>query len=328
MGNRTKGNGCGVCANQKVLKGFNDLATTNPELAKQAFGWDPSSVTSGSTKTRTNQWKCGLGHIWKATVALRSSGSGCPVCAGQRVWAGFNDLATTNPDLAKQAYEWDPTTLMAGSDKVRAWKCELGHIWNVRVADRKAGNNCPIFSGQRVLSGFNDLATTHPFIAQEAHNWNPKTITAGSGLKRKFKCPEGHVYESVVGHRTSNKATGCPSCSQTGFSPNLDGFLYFLKQESWEMYQIGITNVPDDRLNRHKKLGWELLELRGPMDGYLTQQWETAILRMLKTKGADLSNSKIAGKFDGYSEAWSKSTFEVNSIKELMQLTEEFEENV
>jgi hypothetical protein len=65
--------------------------------------------------------------------------------------------------------------------------------------------------------------------------------------------------------------------------------------------------------------------MRGPMDGHLTQQWETAILRMLKAKGADLSNAKIAGKFDGYSEAWSKSTFEVKSIKELMRMTEEFE---
>ena len=47
---------------------------------------------------------------------------------------------------------------------------------------------------------------------------------------------------------------------------------------------------------------------------------------MLKAKGADLSNYKIAGKFDGYSEAWSKSTLKVKSIKELVQLTEEFEE--
>jgi hypothetical protein len=93
------------------------------------------------------------------------------------------------------------------------------------------------------------------------------------------------------------------------------------------MWQIGITNYPKKRLAQHKKLGWELIELRGPMDGHLTQQWETAILRMLKVKGADLSNSKIAGKFDGYSEAWSKSTFEVNSIRELMELTEEFEKN-
>ena len=62
------------------------------------------------------------------------------------------------------------------------------------------------------------------------------------------------------------------------------------------------------------------------MVGQLALDNETAILRMLKAKGADLSNSEIAGKFDGYSEAWSKSTFEVKSIKELMRLTEEFEE--
>jgi hypothetical protein len=328
VGNRTKGNGCGVCANQIVLKGFNDLATTNPELAKQAFGWDPSSVTSGSSKKNANQWKCSLGHTWKATVALRSSGSGCPVCAGQKVWAGFNDLATTHPDIAKQAHGWDPSTVMAGTEKKLSWKCDIGHVWVVRGAERMGGSQCPICSGQRVLIGFNDLATTHPHIAKEAHNWNPQTLTAGSGLKRKFKCIEDHIWETAVGTRTGGNESGCPSCAKTGFDPNSDGYLYFLKQADWEMYQIGITNVPDDRLARHRRLGWEVLELRGPMDGHLTQQWETAILRMLKSKGADLSNSKIAGKFDGYSEAWSKTTFDAKSIKELMRLTEKFEENV
>jgi hypothetical protein len=92
------------------------------------------------------------------------------------------------------------------------------------------------------------------------------------------------------------------------------------------MLQIGITNVPDNRLQSHRSLGWNLIEIRGPMDGLLTQKIELGILIMLKAKGADLSNNKIAGKFDGYSEAWSKSTFPVKTIKELMRLTEEFEE--
>ena len=33
-------------------------------------------------------------------------------------------------------------------------------------------------------------------------------------------------------------------------------------------------------------------------------------------------------KFDGYTEAWSKSTFEVKSIKDLMSLAKEFEKDV
>jgi hypothetical protein len=48
---------------------------------------------------------------------------------------------------------------------------------------------------------------------------------------------------------------------------------------------------------------------------------------MLKANGADLYNAAIAGKVDDYSEAWSRSTFEAKSIKELMRLTEEYEGN-
>jgi hypothetical protein len=49
---------------------------------------------------------------------------------------------------------------------------------------------------------------------------------------------------------------------------------------------------------------------------------------MLRKNGADLSNSSIAGKFDGYSEAWSKSKFEARSLRELMDLTETYEETL
>ena len=328
VGARQSGTNCPVCSGKKVLPGFNDFATLYPEIAVQAHGWDPSTVTAGSTKSNCNTWKCGLGHIWKTTVAKRASGSGCPFCEGQKAWPGFNDLATTHPELATEAYEWDPTLIMAGSDKVFAWKCDAGHIWNGRIAGRKRGGKCPVCSGQKVQIGFNDLQTTHPDIAAEAFEWDPKTLTAGSGLKRKFKCNVGHTWETAVGHRTGANPTGCPSCSETGFSPTKEGFLYLLSHPRWEMFQIGITNTPDDRLGRHKRLGWNVLEVRGPMDGYLTQQWETGILRMLKAQGADLSNEKIAGKFDGYSEAWSKSTFEVESIKQLMELTEEFENEI
>jgi hypothetical protein len=57
------------------------------------------------------------------------------------------------------------------------------------------------------------------------------------------------------------------------------------------------------------------------MKGTLARKWETSILKSLKKKGADLSNERIAGKFDGYSEAWSKSTYPAKSINELMALT-------
>ena len=185
-------------------------------------------------------------------------------------------------------------------------------------------SGCAVCAGKQVEKGFNDLATTHPEISKQALGWDPSELTQGSNKKKEWECSQQHRWLAKVSDRAL-KMSDCPSCSVSGFDPNSPGHLYFLEHPDWEMFQIGITNFPVDRLKSHKRSGWELREVRGPMDGHLTKNWETAILRMLKVKGADLSNSKIAGKFDGYSEAWSKSTFEVKSIKELMRLTEEFE---
>jgi hypothetical protein len=316
--------GCPICDNKKVLPGFNDLATTHPLIAKEADGWDPKTLVAGSN--RKLEWKCSLGHNWLESANKRTSrGDNCPVCSSHKILSGFNDLATTHPQIATEADGWDPRTTFAGSNKKYKWKCPLGHSYQSTPNGRAlAGHNCPICSNQKVLSGFNDLATMHPELAKEAHKWDPKSVVSGTHKKFAWECSNGHLFTQSVVHRAT-RGQGCPTCATSGFDPYSDGYLYFLKHKDWEMYQIGITNSPDDRLNRHKRIGWEVLELRGPLDGQLARELETAILRMLKAKGADLSNAKIAGKFDGYSEAWSKSTFEAKSIKELMRLTEEFE---
>jgi hypothetical protein len=297
-------------------------------LIKEANGWDPKTKSAGSGKTVS--WKCVSGHVWLASPQSRAlHKTNCPYCSGNKVLKGFNDLATTHPIIASQAINWDPSELSFGSHKNVAWECNLGHIYKATINSRSTGKDstgCPYCHGTKILIGFNDLETTHPEISKQAHNWDAKKYSAGSVTKLWWKCPNGHKWVATPNSRTARK-TGCPTCAISGFDPNEKGYLYFLTNPNWQMLQIGITNNPEKRLASHKKLGWDVIENRGPMDGHLTQQWETAILRMLKAKGADLSNSKIAGKFDGYSEAWSKSTFPVKSIKELMRLTEEFEEN-
>jgi hypothetical protein len=320
------GQGCPVCTNKKVLVGFNDFLTTDPELAQEIVDGDPRTFTRGTTKKYI--WVCKMGHRYSTTPLHRISGNGCHFCSGKYVLVGFNDFLTTNPEVAKNLVNADPATFTKGSNKFFEWKCELGHIWKAQTGTiiRSSGFGCPFCSGNKVLVGFNDLSTTHPLVAKNALGWDPTKYSAGSNVKKMWACSEKHKWNAVITSVVQSNQFGCPTCSTGGFDPNADGYLYFLTHSNWEMFQIGITNVPDDRLSRHQRLGWEVLELRGPMDGHLTQQWETAILRMLKSKGADLSNSKIAGKFDGYSEAWSKSTFEVKSIKELMRLTEEFEQ--
>lgn len=88
------GSGCPYCEHRAVLKGYNDLQTLFPDVAKT---WSPKNESSPSEVSPSSNkavlWVCENGHEWKARVADRTEGHGCPYCAGQRVWKGFNDLA-------------------------------------------------------------------------------------------------------------------------------------------------------------------------------------------------------------------------------------------
>ena len=213
-----------------------------------------------------------------------------------------------------------------GSAKKHLWRCELGHEWNTNVKERVRGRDCPYCAGKTVLVGFNDLATTHPELAKELVDSDPLTISMGSAKKHLWRCELGHEWKADAKHRTNDR--GCPSCAQSGFDPNKDGWLYFLSHPDWEMLQIGITNVPDDRLSTHKRLGWEVLELKGPMNGDLARQWETDILRMLRKKNAIVGSTEIAGRFTGYTESWTKNSFPVSSLKELMEIVRSNEDQL
>jgi len=330
---RLRGDGCTVCSGNTLSVGENDLQTTHPQLASQAFEWDPRTVTGGHNLKK--KWKCEKGHIWQAVVNSRSTGVGCPTCAGKVVLKGFNDLKTMNPELAKQAFGWDPEEFSVGTSRSMLWRCELGHEWKASIGNRRRTLHCPTCIGKVVLKGFNDLATTHPELAKQAVGWDPTTFTSGSSSSNKlWICEQGHKWKTKITHRSNG--SNCPTCSKTGFDPNKEGWLYFMEHERLGYLQIGITNFPNNRLQIHQKDGWELLELRGPMDGYLASDWETSILKMLRSNKVQMGpaksdlNKKAITKSIGFvgTEMWLKSSSPVKSIKELMRLTEEFEERI
>ena len=317
--------GCPICSGNQVLIGFNDLATTNPELAVQADGWNPTTLSRGSNKKVG--WKCEKGHAWKSVIYSRAIDEiGCPICSGKKVLAGFNDLQTTNPELAAQADGWNPTTLTNFSNKKVGWKCELGHTWVAVLNNRTNGRNCPTCAGRVILTGFNDLQTTNPELAVQADGWDPTVVGMGSDApKRWWKCLEGHRWKASVNGRSR---TGCPTCAQTGFDPNQSGWLYLIDNDALDMFQIGISNFLDKRLADHSKRGWEVIEVRGPMKGHLAQQLETAILHAVERRGAVLGHKAQIEKFDGYSEAWTKDSLTVASFKQLLDWVYEDDKNI
>jgi hypothetical protein len=221
---RTIGTNCPFCAGKKVWAGFNDLLTTHPHIARE---WHfekngallPSAVTAASNKKVW--WLCPNGHDWIAPVNQRKSGGGCPYCAGKRVWRGFNDLVTAQPQLAS---EWDyekngdlrPEQFTAGSKEKVWWKCDNGHHWQAVIYSRKT-HGCPYCYGKNTLvPAVNDLLTVNPELASE---WDfeknaglrPENVAVNTRIKVWWRCEKGHSWQAQVSNR--NYGTGCPYCS-------------------------------------------------------------------------------------------------------------------
>ncbi len=156
------GTGCPVYAGRVILPGENDMASQFPEVARE---WHPTkngsllpSQVTPACKRRV-WWICPRGHEYVAAVGMRTMrNSGCPYCAGKKVLAGFNDLATTQPEIAAQ---WHPTLngvltphmVTAGSHKKVWWSCAAGHVWKAAIYSRagKQKRSCPVCAG--VVSG-------------------------------------------------------------------------------------------------------------------------------------------------------------------------------
>ena len=189
------------------------LTVSNPELAAEADGWDPHSVEVKFSDALS--WRCRNGHQWVTRLANRigQAGTGCPICANKKILSGYNDLQTRFPEIAAQAYEWDPKTVFPASHKKLDWQCTNGHIFSCSPGNRINGKGCPICANKKILAGFNDLQTTHPQLALETEGWDPREVFFGSNKKMPWRCHLGHLWTTSPNSRTGKNQTGCPVCA-------------------------------------------------------------------------------------------------------------------
>lgn len=337
----SKASGCPTCAGRIVEAGFNDLATLSPEISRlwhptRNLPLSPSDVSRASG--RKVWWRCLMDerHEWEATVSSRSRGAGCPICVHKVIVRGVNDLATEFPALAA---EWHPTlnepatpeTVSGWTPRKAWWQCSRDerHVWPASIESRGSrALGCPICSNQKTVSGLNDLATTHPHLVAEyveARNSTVmKEINAGSSVNRWWKCLNcGGEWRASPANRT-RVGSGCPRCANTGYDATREGYLYLLGKENLGLQQFGITNVPNQRLNTHKKNGWEVLDVVGPADGYWVVDTENAFTAFFRNKGLLLPYDH-PDKFDGYTESWSSDDLSFSLLSELLTALREWE---
>lgn len=95
--------GCKECVNEIMEKYYNDKRKTDKQFRKEVetlgSGIKPKGTYKGTHKHML--FECKFGHIWPSTPHDILDGYGCPFCAGNAVLQGYNDLWTTNPEMAK-----------------------------------------------------------------------------------------------------------------------------------------------------------------------------------------------------------------------------------
>ena len=256
VASRNSGIECPFLNGKSVWKNFNDLQTTNPELAKQWHSTKngnlkPTQVTMNSH--RKVWWRLSYDvpmnykieslrgrHFdfeWRASIAKRNSGHSCPYLSGQAVYAGFNDLQTVSPKLAKL---WHPTKnknlkpnqVTSNSTKIVWWLFpyddprtgkHFDFEWKASIVSQNNNKkHCPYLSNQAIWKGFNDLQTLNQELAKQWHptkngNLKPTDVTAGSGKKvwwflsyNDYRTDFCYNFEWQAFINNRNKGAGCP----------------------------------------------------------------------------------------------------------------------
>lgn len=275
------GTGCPYCSHNKVLAGFNDLASQYPDIAAE---WSdrnlpllPTMVTSFANSKAW--WKCrDCGNEWHTLISTRSGGSRCPYCSGYTLLKGFNDLATTHPELAA---EWSERNYPLMPDEVNAksrrnvwWKCNIcGNEWKSVINARVKGTVCPVCADRAVLAGYNDLATTDRKLLAEWDYENnsllPTQVSRKSMKSVWWKCSLGHSWKAKISDRTilREKCTVCESEYRSVF-PGL-AVAYYANQKGLKVQLgsdklLGIpleTYIPSEKLAIEFTSGSEQMEV-------------------------------------------------------------------
>lgn len=202
------------------------VAVHNPELLNE---WDydknrkimPTAISYGS-KIRV-WWICPLNHSYKAPVSNRTNvnmPTACPICAGQKILSGYNDLATKRPDLMREwnfeLNELNPRIISPNSSKKVNWICPKGHHYTASITKRNYGRKCPVCAGKQINVGVNDLASRQPKLVEE---WDyeknsklPTEYTEHSNKKVFWKCKFcNYSWQAEINQRVQGKYK-CPKC--------------------------------------------------------------------------------------------------------------------
>ena len=199
---------CPYCRHKKILVGFNSLADTDPDLAKE-WSSGNSDLPSEYMKSSTHRalWTCPTchGNYFYRICDRELDDDSCPYCRNLKVLPGFNSLPDLAPELVN---EWSsenpdlPSEYTRSSTHRALWTCPSCHgDYFYRICDREVDDDsCPYCCDKKILPGYNSFKVRHP---EEMEEWDelanfllvdPNYILSSYNKAVWWICSKGHKY--------------------------------------------------------------------------------------------------------------------------------------
>lgn len=179
-----------------------------------------------------------------------------------------NLLVKTHPHLYAQLHPTQNAVegiriddLTSGMHRKVWWQCEHGHEWEAVVYSRQT-RDCPVCSGRKVQTGYNDLATCYPDLLPE---WNhdkngdllPLGIYKHSMKKVWWVCEHRHEWKATLKHRTV-RGSKCPVCTNRVVVPGFNDLASHNPELSRQWHQSKNGNLTPQMVTpgANRKVWW------------------------------------------------------------------------
>ena len=215
---------CPYC-NKKIPKPEESLGYQKPFLKSEWLensNGDIYNIFSNSNDII--EWICRKCHRnFKAKISNRAEDDKCcPYCSNRKLIKGINDLATTHPHLKKEWSSLNDKQLdcLTNKSSYKAWwNCSVCSNTYQQVVSQKFTSkiSCPYCRKAKILKGFNDLETTHPWLIKEWSTLNDRescTIMSNSNYRAWWKCSACNgEYQQTIKNKLTRKKS-CPYCKK------------------------------------------------------------------------------------------------------------------
>ena len=239
----TQGYGCKKCANT-AISNSKKLSIKDCQISANERGGRCLSTEYINRDTKM-KWQCKEGHIWEVAYNnISKSRSWCPKCGKI---SSANKRRSNIEECNKIANERGGKCLSAeyiNNNTKMKWECEEGHTWETTFTHIKSSQSwCPTCSKHEKIT-IKDCE-----ISATERGGKCLSTEYIVGKKIKWKCGEGHEWESLFSRANPQ---WCPYCSGK-FNNNITTLQEYATER-------GGKCLSTEYINSNTKMKWECEE--------------------------------------------------------------------